>query len=51
MACCGPSKSNVNERELFKLLRNNEEIISLKLDGSEFKFNPQESKDRIWAGN
>ena len=51
MACCGPSKSNIDENALFKRLRKNEEIISLKLDSREFKFDPQESRDKIWTGN
>ena len=51
MTCCGPSKSNIDEKQLFKQLRENEEIISLKLDGNEFKFDPQESRDKIWTGN
>ncbi len=48
MACCGPSKINANMDSWLKTLRNNEEKISLKLDETVYKFDPQESK---WKSN
>jgi hypothetical protein len=48
MACCGPSKSNVNEEELFKKLRNNKELIVMKLGGNKYTFNQKEAD---WTSN
>ncbi len=44
MACCGPSKINIDEKKIFAQLRNIEEIIPLKLSREEYKFNPTDSK-------
>ena len=43
MACCGPSKSNINEAEVFKKLRDNKELIVMKLDGNQYTFNQEEA--------
>ena len=44
MACCGTSKKIENSDELFKKLRNNNEIISFKLNDLILKFAPEKSK-------
>ena len=48
MACCGPSISNIDSEKLLKELRNNREIIPLKLNEASYGFHPKSSK---WKSN
>ena len=48
MACCGPSISNIDSEKLLKELRNNREIIPLKLNEASYGFHPKSS---IWKSN
>ena len=43
MACCGPSISNIDSEKLLKELRNNREIIPLKLNEASYGFHPKSS--------
>ena len=43
MACCGPSKSNIDPKELLKQLRNNDELIKLNLNQLKLSFEPDKA--------
>ena len=48
MACCGAPKNIENIGQLFKQLRNDNEIIQLKLDKLKLNFIP---KEKGWKSN
>ena len=48
MACCGAPKNIENIGQLFKQLRNDNEIIQLKLDKLKLDFIP---KEKGWKSN
>ena len=48
MACCGPSKPKGKEKDYLDKLRNNDELIVLKLDKYTYEFNQENSN---WTSN